>query len=96
MFSRRVTSHLISISWAQKNHHDLTDTLLTIIEENATYKVAFGFDKGDVGSVPTGGKKVVDLHRSIARKMFIDIEDAKYTEDDIEGLKDCIKNRIAS
>ena len=92
MSSHRVTSHLISISWAQKNYHKLPDTLLTIIEENVMYKVVFGFDKGDVGLMLTGGKKVVDLHHSIVHKVFIDVEDAKYTEDDIEGLKDCIKN----
>ena len=60
------------------------------------YKVAFGFDQGHVGSVPTSGKKVVDHHRTIACKMFIDVEDTTYTEGDIEGLKDCIMNCVAS
>ena len=52
----------IVISWAQKKYHNLTDTLLTMIEENMMYKVTFGFDKGDVGSVPTSDEKVVDHH----------------------------------
>ena len=59
-----------------------------------TYKTALGFDKGDVGSVPTSGKKVVDIYREIARKVFIDQLGSKYTEDDLEELKDIICNQI--
>ena len=56
--------------------------------------MALGFDKGDVGSVPTGGKKVVDIYREIARKLFIDAPESKFTEDELEELKDIIRNRI--
>jgi hypothetical protein len=34
-----------------------SDTLLTIIEGSAPYEVAFGFDKGSVTLVPTGGQE---------------------------------------
>ena len=61
---------------------------------SATYKTALGFDKGDVGLVPTGGKKVVDIYHEIARKMFIDQPESKYTKDDLEELKDIIHNQI--
>ena len=47
------------------------------------YKVAFGFDKGDVESVPNGCKKVVEHHPSIARKLFVDDTDSEWTEADI-------------
>jgi hypothetical protein len=34
-----------------------------IIEDSATYKVALGFDKGNVGAVSTGGKKVIEQYQ---------------------------------
>jgi hypothetical protein len=37
------------------------------------YKMALGFNKGDIGLVPTGGKKVVDIYHEITCKLFIDI-----------------------
>jgi hypothetical protein len=77
------------------NHH-LSDTLLSHIEASDTYKVAFGFNKGDVGSVPTGGKKIIDLHHEIARKIWIDVADPEYKDDDMEQLKDLVKHRITA
>ena len=74
----------------------LSDTLLGIVEDSATYKTALGFDKGDVGSVPTGGKKLVDIYREIACKVFVDEPGSKYTEDDLEELKDITRNRITA
>lgn len=60
------------------------------------WKVAFGFDKGDVGSVPTGGKKIKDHHRAIAVKLFLDPAEpfGNFVYDDLEKLDDVIKNRI--
>ena len=59
-------------------------------------KVAFGFDKGDVGSVPTGVKKIKDHHRAIAVKLFLDPEEpfGNFIHDDLEKLDDIVKNRI--
>ena len=58
-----VSSQVVSNSWFHKDSHSLTDTLLTIIKENVTYKVAFGLNKGNIVSVLTGGTKVPDhLH----------------------------------
>ena len=68
--------------------------LLGIMEENAVYKVAFGFDKGNVNLVPNGGKKVVEHHPSIAQKLFIDDPDLEWTEADIKQLGESVKNRI--
>jgi hypothetical protein len=31
-----------------------------VIEDSATYKVALGFDKGNVGAVSSGGRKVIE------------------------------------
>lgn len=83
-------------SWTSAEHLPLSDTLLSIIEGSATYKTALGFNKGDVGSVSTGGKKIVDIYREIARKLLIDVPGSKFTEDDLEVLKDIIRNRITA
>jgi hypothetical protein len=60
------------------------------------YKVTFGFDKGNVDSIPNGGKKVVEHHRSIARKLFLDTPHSEWTETDVKPLGESIKNRISA
>jgi len=82
--------------WSAGVNHPLSDSLLGIIEDNPVYKVAFGFDKGDVKSVPNGGKKVVEHHRSIARKLFVDNPKSEWTEADIKQLGESVKNRITA
>jgi hypothetical protein len=79
------------------NHH-LTDVLLGIIEDSATYKVALGFDKGDVGAVSSGGKKVIEQYQSIARKLFIDVENATWsdTKDHVRSLGESVKNCVVA
>ena len=77
------------------NHH-LSDTLLSHIEASNTYKVAFSFNKGDIGLVPTGGKKIIYLHHKIACKIWIDVTDPEYMNDDMEQLKDLVKHWIAA
>jgi len=64
-------------SWTSSEHLPLSNTLLGILEDSAMYKTALGFDKGDVGSVPAGGKKVVDIYCEIVCKMFIDVPGSK-------------------
>jgi hypothetical protein len=81
-------------SWTHPDNHHLSDTLLTIIEGSAPYKVAFGFDKGNVTLVPTGGKKTIDHYRAIARELFVDVVKSIYTEDDVDDLLKLVKNRI--
>jgi hypothetical protein len=60
------------------------------------YKVALGFDKGEGKNPSSGGKKVVEHHRAIARKLFIDTNDPcwSWEESDLDQLKDVIRNRI--
>jgi hypothetical protein len=83
-------------SWTNPEHLPVSDTLLSIIEDSATYKTALGFDKGDVGLVRTGAKNLVNIYREIACKVFIDVPVSKYTKDDLEELKDIIRNRITA
>jgi len=75
--------------------HHLSDKLLRFIEENDTYRVAFGFDKGDVGSVPTRGKKTIEHHRAIARKLFLMPSETACTVDDLIPLGVVVKNRVS-
>jgi hypothetical protein len=81
--------------WTKASFHHLSDKLLGFIEENDTYKVAFGFDKGDVGSVPTGGKKTIEHHRAIARKLFLTPSETGWTVDDLVPLGIVVKNRVS-
>jgi|SRR6267154_4056670 len=81
-------------SWTHPDNHHLSDTLLTIIEGSTPYKVAFGFDRGNVTLVPTGGKKIIDHYRAIACELFVDVAKSIYTEDDVEDLLKLVKNRI--
>lgn len=75
--------------------HYLTDSLLGLIEENATWKVVFGLDKGRVQAVKTGGKKLVEHHQAIAAKLFPGDKSGYWTADsDIKKLGGAIKNRI--
>jgi hypothetical protein len=81
--------------WTKASFHHLSDKLLGFIEENDTYKVAFGFDKGDAGSVPTGGKKMIEHHRAIAHKLFLTPTETAWTVDDLIPLGTVVKNRIS-
>ena len=60
------------------------------------WKVAFGFDKGNIGSVPTGGKKIKDHYRAIAVKLFLDLEEpfGTFVHNDLEKLDNVIRNWI--
>jgi hypothetical protein len=57
-------------------------------------RVAFGFNKGDVMSVPNNGNKIIDHCRDIARKLFVEAEDTMWSETDVVKLGNAVKNRI--
>lgn len=60
------------------------------------YKVAFGFDKGLVGAVPTGGKWLTEHHRALAQKVLVKDLSSRWDGDDIKKLGEVIKNWIAA
>ena len=67
--------------------HYLTDKLLGLIEENFTWKVPFGFNKGDIKLVNSGRKKVVEHHKALAKKLFVMDPSGKWDEkSDIKKL----------
>ncbi|KAF8581878.1 hypothetical protein K439DRAFT_1618689 [Ramaria rubella] len=83
-----------NISWAKESMHPYTDCLLTLIEENPTWKVAFGFDKGVEGAVKTGGKNICKHHRAIVQTLLIDDSSGQWARGDVVRLGDVVKNRI--
>jgi len=81
-------------SWTHPDNHHLSDTLLTIIEGSAPYRVAFGFDKGNVTLAFTGCKKIIDHYCAISCELFVDVIKSIYMEDDVEDLLKLGKNCI--
>jgi hypothetical protein len=81
--------------WTKASFHHLLDKLLRFIKENDTYKVVFGFDKGDIGSVPTRGKKTIEHHCTIARKLFLTLSETGWTEDDLIPLGIVVKHWVS-
>ena len=87
--------HMSTHRWTKASFHHLSDKLLGFIKENDTYKVAFGFDKGDIGSVLTGGKKTIEHHRAITRKLFLMPSETGWTVDDLIPLGIVVKNWVS-
>ena len=81
--------------WTKPINIPLSTQLLTIIEDSAKYKVTFGFNKGDMTSINSSGKKTSDHYKLITQKLFVNVEDSNYTEDDITELGGQVKNQIA-
>ena len=71
------------------------DKLLGLIKENSTWKVTFGFNKGDVKLVNSGGKKITEHHKAPAEKLFVMDSSGKWDEkSDIKKLTNMVKNQI--
>jgi hypothetical protein len=58
------------------------------------FRVAFGFNKGDTTSVPNNSNKIIDHCHDIAQTLFVHVEDASYTEQDVVKLGNAIKNWV--
>ncbi|KAM6497403.1 hypothetical protein JOM56_007876 [Amanita muscaria] len=87
----------ISISWAKLENHHFTSTLLTAIEANNTWIVAFGFNKGAAGAVSSRGKKTVDHYRELTMLCFIGADcPGDFLEDDIPKLVSAVRNRVGA
>ena len=77
-------------SWTHLDNHHLSDTLLTMIEGKAHYKVAFGIDKGNITLVPMGGKKIIDHYRTIACELFVDLHGQKCKASMMDQITDAM------
>jgi hypothetical protein len=81
--------------WSKKEMFHITSSLLTLIEDNSTWIVALGFNKGDETSVPNGGKKLAGHYRDIAERLFFPGDGSgQWKKDDLDKLRDSVKNRI--
>lgn len=77
-------------SWSKKENWNLSFHMIAIIEESATFKAAFSFDKGDVNNPSSGGKKLGEQHHSVAQKLFLDQPDLcwSWKAEHMDKLKD--------
>ncbi|KAG9311869.1 hypothetical protein JVU11DRAFT_8123 [Chiua virens] len=83
--------------WGKEEYFHKTDTLLTLIEESATWRTAFGFDLGGLNNTtPTGkGKSLIQHCADIAITFFIDGEKGpEWKNEDIKLLRSLIKNCV--
>jgi hypothetical protein len=91
------TPFTLFYSWAKPENHHFTSALLTAIEENNTWIVAFGFNKGAAGTVSSHGKKTADHYRDLARLIFIGVGClGDFSEDDIPKLVNAVRNRVGA
>ncbi|KIK91256.1 hypothetical protein PAXRUDRAFT_149907, partial [Paxillus rubicundulus Ve08.2h10] len=87
----------VMMYWTKATNHHITDTLLTLIEDSATWKGMFGFDKGvKKDPTPTGKEKRIIQHcANIAKVLFSTGEkNSKWTKDDLAHLRGMVKNRV--
>ena len=76
----------------QKKRPELTDELLTLVESNTKWMVAFGFDK----SSASGGLTIIECCTQIARALFImDKPDVLFEPADLKKLMEADKNQIS-
>ncbi|KIJ54765.1 hypothetical protein M422DRAFT_42001 [Sphaerobolus stellatus SS14] len=80
--------------WAKAENFYLTDELLSQIEDNESYKQAFGWAKGTTVSVPTGGKKAIKHCKTLAKVVLIDDRSKQWSNHDEETLAEVVRNRI--
>ena len=84
-------------SWAKPENHHITSALLTAIEENDTWIVAFGFNKGAAGAVSSHGNKTVDHYRDLTMLIFIGADGlGDFSEEDIPKLVNAVRNRVGA
>ncbi|KIJ29465.1 hypothetical protein M422DRAFT_269123 [Sphaerobolus stellatus SS14] len=75
-------------------YHHYTDALLTLIEDNEQYKLAFGFEKGTSVSVTSGGKKPIDICRTLAQKVLLVDKETTWASKTPVELGEAVKNRV--
>ena len=76
----------------QKKRPELTDELLTLVESNTKWMVAFGFNK----SSASGGLTIIECCTQIACALFImDKPDVLFEPADLKKLMEADKNQIS-
>ena len=84
-------------SWSAKKNHHLLDSLLGIIVRTTPpTRWHSDFIKVMSKNVLNGGKRIIEHHQSIARKLFINIEGSEWTEEHAKQLGESVKNRVTA
>lgn len=74
---------------------ELTDTLLTLIEENEGYRTALGFRKSEgVKGVKSTSLTAKEIHIKLARPVLIDHESGYWSLNTPEELENVIRQRL--
>jgi hypothetical protein len=88
---------LIPHNWAKLENHHFTSILLTVIEANNTWIVAFSFNKGAAGVVSSHGKKTVDHYCDLTMVCFISANCPRdFLEDDVLKLVSVVRNWVGA
>ncbi|KAF8576061.1 hypothetical protein K439DRAFT_1623139 [Ramaria rubella] len=82
------------VNWASEDLHYLTHKLLGFIEENLTWKVALGFEKGTTEQVNSSGKKLIEHYHTLAQRLLIEDDSGRWADMDLVKLGDVVKNRV--
>ncbi|KAJ7223225.1 hypothetical protein GGX14DRAFT_557806 [Mycena pura] len=78
-----------------KTEAELTDTLLTFIEDNAPRRTAFGFTKGDVDNAGSTTGQSQDGHcERLAQKILIEPPSERWAKCSAKALVSSVKNQI--
>ncbi|KIJ41642.1 hypothetical protein M422DRAFT_48528 [Sphaerobolus stellatus SS14] len=86
----------VVVPWSNKLYYCYTDALLTLIEENEQYKLILGFEieKGTSPPVTSGGRKPIDVCRSLAQKVLLVEKELIWADKTAAELGEAVKNRI--
>jgi hypothetical protein len=85
---------LLPDSWALPEMVYLTHKLLSLIEDNAIWKVALGFEKGTAQQADSNGKTVIENCWSIACHLLIENKSSQWAAIDIQKLGEVVRNRV--
>jgi hypothetical protein len=82
----------VTTRWAKE--HDLTDMLLTVLEDDPVMRVAFSMDKGAETKNKSSAKTVADHHRSLALRVLIAHDSGRWKDASITQMGNVVKNRV--
>ncbi|KAJ7575732.1 hypothetical protein C8J56DRAFT_900702 [Mycena floridula] len=87
----------VLVDWSKEKNWPMTERLLTVIEDSAAFRQAFGFERADNGpGNASGGRKMVGQYESLAKAVFHHAlsPSAAWADADIKSLGVSCKNRI--
>jgi hypothetical protein len=84
-------------SWAKPENHHFTSALLTVIEANNTWIIAFSFNKGAAGVISSHEKKTVNHYHDLTMLIFIGTDCLRdFSEEDIPKLVNAVRNWVGA